>query len=201
MSEGEDGTPAEETAAQSIFRTSLEATWNVGRRLAYSRASVAALMPMSPDRLDRITEAEEERLDALLFRFSSAFSMIQDQLFKSISIVEGEDISTSSRRDVANLMEKLGAIPSSSDISALSALHNKVSHVYPDHPEKLAEILNRIHQNAEVLLGVMRDLSDYVCRKGLLSEPPRFEVRIAPVKVEDPFEGSVGSETSPPEKG
>lgn len=201
MSEGEDGTPAEETAAQSIFRTSLEATWNVGRRLAYSRASVAALMPMSPDRLDRITEAEEERLDALLFRFSSAFSMIQDQLFKSISIVEGEDISTSSRRDVANLMEKLGAIPSSSDISALSALRNKVSHVYPDHPEKQAEILNGIHQNAEVLLGVMRDLSDYVCRKGLLSEPPRFEVRIDAVKVESPFVGGVGSETSPPEKG
>lgn len=201
MSEAKDGTPAGEAAAQSIFRTSLEATWNVGRRLAYSRASVAALMPMSPDRLDRITEAEEERLDALLFRFSSAFSMIQDQLFKSISIVEGEDISTSSRRDVANLMEKLGAIPSSSDISALSALRNKVSHVYPDHPEKQAEILNGIHQNAEVLLGVMRDLSDYVCRKGLLSEPPRFEVRIDAVKVENPFVGGVDPETSPPEKG
>lgn len=80
MSEAKDGTPAGETAAQSIFRTSLEATWNVGRRLAYSRASVAALMPMSPDRLDRITEAEEERLDVLLFRFSSAFSMIQYHL-------------------------------------------------------------------------------------------------------------------------
>lgn len=179
-----------DTESQAIFRTSLEASWNVGRRLSYSRSSVASLFPMSPDRLDRVTEAEEERLDALLFRFSSAFSMIQDHLFKSIAIIEGEDISTSSRRDIANLMEKLGAIPSSGEITALSALRNKVSHVYPDHPEKQAEILNGIHQNAEVLLGVMRDLSAYVVRKGLLSDPPLFEVSLEKVDVSDPFEAS-----------
>lgn len=190
-----------DTESQSIFRTSLEASWNVGRRLSYSRSSVANLFPMSPDRLDRVTEAEEERLDALLFRFSSAFSMIQDHLFKSIAIIEGEDISTSSRRDVANLMEKLGAIPSSGEITALSALRNKVSHVYPDHPEKQAEILNGIHRNAEVLLGVMRDLSAYVVRKGLLSDPPLFEVSLEKVDVSDPFQAPPDPGSSPPEKG
>lgn len=191
----------QDTQAQSIFRTSLEASWNVGRRLAYSRASVAGLFPMDPDRLDRITDAEEEKLDALLFRFSSAFSMVQDHLFKSIAIVEGEDISSSSRRDVANLMEKLGAIPSSGDITALSALRNKVSHVYPDHPEKQAEILNGIHQNAETLLRVMRDLSAYVVRKGLLADPPRFEVSLDGVNVADPFQGPDDPGAPPPEKG
>ena len=189
-----------DTASQAIFRTGLEASWNVGRRLSYSRSSVAGLFPMSPDRLDRITDAEEERLDALLFRFSSAFSMIQDHLFKSIAIIEGEDISTSSRRDVANLMEKLGAIPSSGEITALSALRNKVSHVYPDHPEKQAEILNGIHQNAEVLLGVMRDLSAYVVRKGLLSDPPRFELSLERVDISDPFQAAPDPESSRPER-
>lgn len=153
---------------------------------------------MSPDQLDEITDGEEERLDALLFRFSSAFSMVQDHLFKSIAIVEGEDISSSSRRDVANLMEKLGAIPSSGDITALSALRNKVSRVYPDHPEKQAGILNGIHQNAETLLGVMRDMSAYVVRKGLLSDPPRFEVGLDEVKVADPFQGPDDPGSSPP---
>jgi hypothetical protein len=155
---------------------------------------------MSPDRLDEVTDADEERLDALLFRFSSAFSMVQDHLFKSIAIVEGEDISSSSRRDVANLMEKLGAIPSSGDITALSALRNKVSHVYPDHPEKQAEILNGIHQNAETLLGVMRDLSAYVVRKGLLADPPRLELSLDGVSVSDPFQGPDDPEAPPPEK-
>ena len=109
--------------------------------------------------------------------------------------------STSSRRDVANLMEKLGAIPSSSDITALSALRNNVSHIYPDHPEKQAEILNGIQKNAEVLLGVMRDLSAYVVRKGLLADPPRFEVSLNRVNVPDPFQGPEDPGTSPPEKG
>lgn len=196
-----DQTERVDTESQAIFRTGLEASWNVGRRLSYSRSSVAGLFPMSPDRLDRITDTEEERLDALLFRFSSALSMVQDHLFKSIAIIEGEDISTSSRRDVANLMEKLGAIPSSGEITALSALRNKVSHVYPDHPEKQAEILNGIHQNAEVLLGVMRDLSAYVVRKGLLSDPPRFEVSLEKVDVSDPFQAPPDPGSSPPEKG
>lgn len=185
-----------DTESQAIFRTGLEASWNVGRRLSYSRSSVAGLFPMSPDRLDRVTDAEEERLDALLFRFSSAFSMVQDHLFKSIAIIEGEDISTSSRRDVANLMEKLGAIPSSGEITALSALRNKVSNVYPDHPE----ILSGIHRNAEVLLGVMRDLSAYVVRKGLLSDPPLFEVSLEKVDVSDPFQAPPDPGSSPPEK-
>ncbi len=199
MTQGTQDASDKDTTAQSNFRTGLKATWSVGDRLAYSRASVSGLFPMSPAGLGQITDAEEERLDALLFRFSSAFSMVQDQLFKSIAIVEGEDISTSSRRDVANLMEKLGAITSSSDITALSALRNKVSHVYPDHPEKQAEILNGIHQNAEVLLAVMRDLSAYVDRKGLLSDPPLFKVRT--FEVADPFQAPSDPVPSPPRKG
>lgn len=163
-----------EGPAQAIFRTNLEATWLVGRRLAYSVTSVAGLFPVDPDRLYRIGDAEEEKIDALLFRFSSAFSMIQDHLFKSIAIVEGEDIAESSRRDVANLMEKLGAIRSSREITTLSALRNKVAHIYPDHPDKQAEILNGIHENAAVILEVMRDLSDYVARKHLLENAPAF---------------------------
>jgi hypothetical protein len=192
---------AHDTLAQAIFRRSLKATWDVADRLAYSRGSVSGLFPISPDRLDEVTDADEERLDALLFRFSSAFSMVQDHLFKSIAIVEGEDISSSSRRDVANLMEKLGAIPSSGDITALSALRNKVSHVYPDHPEKQAEILNGIHQNAETLLGVMRDLSAYVVRKGLLADPPRFEVRLGGVNVADPSQEPDDPGAPQPETG
>lgn len=128
--------------AKTILRTNLEATWLVGKRLAYSCTSVAPLFPIQSGSIDQISDAEEEKIDALMFRFSSAFSMIQDHVFKSIAIVEGEDISESSRRDVANLMEKLGAIRSSKDITTLSALRNKVSHVYPDHPEKQAEIVN-----------------------------------------------------------
>lgn len=175
--------------AKSILRTNLEATWLVGKRLAYSCASISHLFPIQPGSIDQISDAEEEKLDALLFRFSSAFSMIQDHVFKSIAIVEGEDISESSRRDVANLMEKLGAIRSSKDITTLSALRNKVSHVYPDHPEKQAEILNGIHSNATVVLAVMEELSDYVVRKNLLEDPPEFSAPKADGDLDDGMNG------------
>jgi hypothetical protein len=48
----------------------------------------------------------------------------------------GEDIRSLSRREVAELMERLGALPSAANLRPLVTIRNGLAHLYPDDPER-----------------------------------------------------------------
>ena len=69
-------------------------------RLATSMERVQAILPLRAESITRLTEDDEERIDAFLFRFSSLASIVQDQVGRALPLAEEEDLSRSSRIQV-----------------------------------------------------------------------------------------------------
>ncbi|MET0852937.1 MAG: hypothetical protein ABW020_17495 [Candidatus Rokuibacteriota bacterium] len=74
----------------------------------------------------------EDGLDAFLKRYEELVNALQDELFKAIAIVGGEDTRGLARREVVELMDRLGAVPSAAGFRLLVAIRNRIAHSYPD---------------------------------------------------------------------
>jgi hypothetical protein len=128
---------------------------------------VRHLFPVTPERAAALTADEEESIDALILRYSQCVSMIQDQVFRGIALLEQEDLVDKSNRDKALLMEKLGAIQSAADFGAATLLRNKLAHHYPDQSQAQIRRVNLAFEESGFVISVISSIADYVQRKGL----------------------------------
>jgi uncharacterized protein YutE (UPF0331/DUF86 family) len=100
---------------------------------------------MSAATITALTPEAEDDLDAFLKRFEQLVTTLQNEIFKAIAALGGEDIRELSRREIAELMERLGAIQSAATFRTLVAVRNRVAHVYPDDPERQARNVNEAY--------------------------------------------------------
>ena len=143
---------------RALLDQALRAMDGCARRLAYSRAKLKALFPLDRGRLMALGADDEEAVDAFLKRYEQLVATIQDQVFTGIALAEAEDIRAMSRRDVTELMERLGAIPSAAGFRRLALVRNRLAHVYPDDPVRQAENLNAAYTGADALLAAAERL-------------------------------------------
>lgn len=139
----------DESQADSTLESKITATANIADRLSYSiqRAIDLGLAPLSMSRLEHLSDTDMEVMDAYLFRYGSLVSNIQDSIFKSIGELEQEPVSAMSDRDKANLMERLGALPSAQVFASLAIIRNKLMHEYPEEAQKHLDRINFITSN------------------------------------------------------
>lgn len=135
-------------------------------RLQHSHSKLSGLFPLEPGRLDQLPSEDQEAIDALLKRFEQLVATMQDQVFKGIAIAGTEDIRTMTRRDVTELMERIGAIPSAEAFRACAILRNRLAHLYPDDPDRQAANLNAAFAHADDLMTAARRLEAYVASRG-----------------------------------
>jgi len=150
---------AEEAA---LARQALRAAEGCARRLARSRATLAPRFPLSPATLGALPPDVEDDLDAFLKRYEQLVTAIQDQLFRAVAIVGGEDIRSLSRREVAELMHRLDALPSAAGFRELVAVRNRIAHIYPDDPERQTRNLNAAFETVPDLLAAHEALRRYL---------------------------------------
>jgi hypothetical protein len=93
-----------------ILTENLTASAKVAQRLLWSCEKVSHLLPLDADKVDDLTDEQEESLDALLQRFNSLTAMVQDHITRGILTLEEEDVSKKSQRGRRELMERLGAL-------------------------------------------------------------------------------------------
>lgn len=136
------------------------------KKLSYSIGKSQPLFPLTEECVGKLTDEQEETIDALILRYSQCVSMIQDQLFRGIAYLEQEDLSDKSNRDKALLMEKLGAIKSAEEFGTAAVLRNKFSHHYPEEVTARVERLNLVLHEAEYVVESFRDIQAYLDRKG-----------------------------------
>lgn len=139
-------------------------------KLAYSLNKNRALFPLSVETVDRLSDEQEESIDALILRYSQTVAMIQDQIFRGIAYAEQEDLSDKSNRDRVLLMEKLGAIRSADDFGTATVLRNKFAHHYPEAVADRIARLNLVVDEAEFVIGVFGDVLAFMRRKGYLEK-------------------------------
>jgi hypothetical protein len=157
----------------AILKAKIEVTAGVADRLAYSVKRVRSfeLAPLTLTRLTALGDGDMEVLDAFIYRYGSLVSNIQDSIFKSIGEAEQEPVNAMSNRDKANLMEKLGALPSATEFASLAVIRNKLMHDYPEEAQKQIDRMNYIFDEAPRLLTVFLGIAGYVRKFGIAFSP------------------------------
>ena len=149
----------------ALARQALRSAEGCARRLARSQGKLAAQFPLSPARLTVLPPDVEDDLDAFLKRYEQLVNTIQDELFKVVAIVGGEDVRGLARREVAELMDRLGALPSAASFRLLVAIRNRIAHSYPDDPERQAGNLNAAYEAVSDLLAAHEGARRYLERR------------------------------------
>ena len=152
----------EETA---LARQALRSAEGYARRLTRSQGKLAAQFPLSPARVTALPPDVEDDLDAFLKRYEQLVNTIQDELFKAVAIVGGEDVRGLARREVAELMDRLGALPAAASFRPLVAIQNRIARSYPDDPERQAGNLNAAYEAVPDLLAAHEGVRRYLERR------------------------------------
>lgn len=147
----------EETA---LIDQALRAAEGCARRLRRSQRTLAPRFPLTAGAIEAASPEAEDDLDAFMKRFEQLLGTVQDELFKTIALVGGEDTRSLARREVTELMERLGALPCASRFRTLVAIRNRIAHVYPDRPDRQASNLNEAFAAVDDLLAVC----EHACR-------------------------------------
>jgi hypothetical protein len=90
---------------------------------------------------------------------------LQDQVFAGVANLEGGSLHELSRRDVTELMERLGAIPSAKEFRNLVTIRNRLKHLYPEDPARQAGNLNGAFQASPALLAAARHIASFATRR------------------------------------
>ena len=149
----------------ALARQALRSAEGCARRLARSQGKLAAQFPLSPARVTALPPDVEDDLDAFLKRYEQLVNTIQDELFKVVAIVGGEDVRGLARREMAELMDRLGALPSAASFRLLVAIRNRIAHSYPDDPERQAGNLNAAYETVPDLLAAHEGVRRYLERR------------------------------------
>lgn len=149
-----------------ILRSNVEACRQRLAKLAYSVNKNRGLFPLEIGTVKKLTDDQEESIDALILRYAQSVSMIQDQIFRGIAYAEQEDLSDKSNRDKVLLMEKLGAIRSADEFGTAAMLRNKFAHHYPEDAEQRIDKLNLVVQEADFVIDTFQGIIAFLERKG-----------------------------------
>ena len=149
----------------ALARQALRSAEGYARRLARSRGKLSAQFLLSAARVTALPPDVEDDLDAFLKRYEQLVNSIQDELFKVVAIVGGEEVRGLARREVAELMARLGALPSAEGFRLLVAIRNRIAHSYPDDPGRQAANLNAAYQTVPDLLAAHDGVRRYLERR------------------------------------
>ena len=141
-------TPPEAT----LLRRGLIATERCAAHLQRSLNRLQALFPIDAESLQSLNPRRQDDIDAFLKRFEQLVLTLQDQVFVGLATGEGEDPRELSRRDLAELMERLHAIPSAEEFRNFVGIRNRLVHLYPEEPDRQAANLNAAYEATPRLL-------------------------------------------------
>ncbi len=136
----------------ALLRRGLIATERCAARLRRSLDRLQALFPIDAESLPSLNPRRQDDIDAFLKRFEQLVLSLQDQVFVGLAIREGEDPGELSRRDLAELMERLRALPSADEFRNFVGIRNRLAHLYPEEPERQAANLNAAYEATPRLL-------------------------------------------------
>jgi uncharacterized protein YutE (UPF0331/DUF86 family) len=149
----------------ALARQALRSAEGCARRLARSHGKLSAQFLLSAGQVTALPPDVEDDLDAFLKRYEQLVNAIQDELFKVVAIVGGEGVRGLARREVAELMARLGALPLAESFRLLVAIRNRIAHSYPDDPGREAANLNAAYETVPDLLAAHEGVRRYLERR------------------------------------
>ncbi|SES04011.1 hypothetical protein SAMN04487958_10644 [Vreelandella subterranea] len=130
---------------QDIVQQRLLDAWRECQRhrhfIDYALSSLQTSLPITGERLTRLSDAEIQSLDQFVLRFGKLQDAIGARLLPSVLLYLQEPYEDRPMLDKLHRLEKLGYIEDSEQWQALRILRNRFAHEYPDDPDKNAAIL------------------------------------------------------------
>jgi predicted nucleotidyltransferase len=123
------------------------------------------IFPLSGKRYTQLNTMEIKNIDQFLFRFLKMQDTIGEKLFRLIVEDFVEDTREMTFIDILNRLEKIGILDSTQEWKNLRKARNDISHQYDDEAEEMAEAINRIFAQKNILLEIFRNIKKYYTKK------------------------------------
>jgi len=123
------------------------------------------IFPLSGKKYTKLTAIEIKNMDQFLFRFSKMQDTVGDKLFRLVAEDFVEDISKMTFIDILNKLERIGILESVQEWQNLRKARNDISHQYDDEPEEMAEAINRIFAQKDILIEIFNNIKNYYTKQ------------------------------------
>ena len=131
------------------------------KRIIESFNEVHEKFPLSAKKYSELSDYDIKNIDQYLFRFSKLQDTIGNKLFKAVVGNYVENIEELTFLDILNKLEKIGIIDSAEEWNLLRTIRNDISHQYDDSPAQMAEALNNILAQKDVIIEIYHNLKEY----------------------------------------
>ena len=123
------------------------------------------IFPLSGKKYTKLTAIEIKNMDQFLFRFSKMQDTVGDKLFRLVAEDFVEDISKMTFIDILNKLERIGILESVQEWQNLRKARNDISHQYDDEPEEMAEAINRIFAQKDILIEIFSNIKNHYIKQ------------------------------------
>ena len=130
-------------------------------RVVESYNAVQSIFPISAKKYQNLSDDEVKNIDQYLFRFSKMQDTIGEKLFRIVVDDFVEDSSAMSFVDILNRLERVGILSLANDWIILRKARNNIAHQYDDEPEEMADAINKIFAQKDILIGVFDKIENY----------------------------------------
>jgi predicted nucleotidyltransferase len=134
-------------------------------RINKSFSKVKHIFPLSGSGYESLNDEEIAMIDQYLFRFSKLQDTMGEKLFRLIIEDFVENIDTLSFIDILNRLEKIGIIKNTNLWKKLRGLRNDISRQYDDEPNEMAESINNIFAQKDILIEIYHNVKSYFIDK------------------------------------
>lgn len=122
------------------------------------------MLPLSKEHILDLSFSDFSIIEMLTSRFSRLQDGIGKKIFPEMLILMGEDIQGNSWIDTLHKLEKLEILPDKAFWEEMRKIRNKLTHEYPNDPEKMAKHINECAESAKTLVAYWETL------KGIIQE-------------------------------
>lgn len=124
-------------------------------------------LPQSPEAFAELGKIERTAAAAALKRFEQLQDIVA-RTFRTALLADGVDISSMTARDIANRMEKFGALPDARSWSEIVRLRNRLAHEYPVSRAERYDRFQAVISQAKKLHAIRADLIAFLRRQALI---------------------------------
>jgi hypothetical protein len=130
-------------------------------RLQWATQTLSHWLPLTADKLERLTPIDLAVFDQFIVRFSKLQDAMGTKLFPAILELTREPGELDAFIDKLNRLEKIGALSSASQWLKLREMRNQFAHDYPDDKAIQASLLNKAFGMVQTLQAALTHALSY----------------------------------------
>jgi predicted nucleotidyltransferase len=126
-----------------------------------SFSEVKDIFPLSAKKYQALDAHAIKNIDQYLFRFSKLQDTTGEKLFRLVVQDFIENIDRMTFIDILNQLEKIEILENAQEWRVLRDIRNNIAHQYDDDPEEMADALNKIFAQKEILIEIYNKIKKY----------------------------------------